>query len=185
MDDRNILKLLLKRSERALEELAKRFGKRLKSIALHILGSKRDAEECENDTYLAVWNTVPPKQPDPLAGYVYALGRNIALDRYKFLSADKRDSRYDVSLDELEGCIPAPALEEQVEAQELGAAINRFLATLSRDNRAIFLRRYWFGDGVGEIARDFSTTAGAVSLRLGRMRTRLHTHLVKEGYVDE
>ena len=185
MDDRGIVKLLFARAERALAELKKRFGKRLLGIAMNILGSQRDAEECENDTYLAVWNTVPPKKPDPLAGYVYGVGRNIALDRCKYLTARKRDGRYDVSLEELESCIPAPALEEQVQARELGEAINRYLKGLNENNRGIFLRRYWFGDPVEQIARDFATTPGAVSLRLSRMRTRLHAHLVKEGYVDE
>ena len=101
--------------------------------------------------YLAVWNTVPPKKPDPLAGYVYATGRNISLDRLKYITAEKRDCRYDVPIDELANCIPAPALEETVEARELGLAINRFLGTMNADNRALFLRRYWFGDSVQEI----------------------------------
>ncbi len=185
MEDRRIIALLFARAERAIDELAKQYGKRLRNLAMNILGSHRDAEECENDTYLAVWNTVPPKKPNPLSGYVYGIGRNIALDRYKHLTAEKRDGRYDVSMEELEGCIPAPALEQQVEARELGAAINRYLAMLNPDNRAIFLRRYWFGDPVREIARDFTLTENAVSVRLGRMRSRLHAHLVKEGYVDE
>ena len=185
MEDRRIIALLFARAERAIEELANQYGKRLRRLALNILGSSRDAEECENDTYMAVWNTVPPKRPDPLSGYVYGIGRNIALDRYRYLTAEKRDGRYDVSMDELAGCIPAPALEQQVEAQELGAAINRYLSRLSANDRAMFLRRYWFGDPVRQIAKDFTLTENAVSVRLGRMRTRLHTHLIKEGYLDE
>lgn len=185
MDDRRIIALLWARAERAIEELAKKFGKRLRAIAMNILGSSRDAEECESDTYLAVWNAIPPQKPDPLAGYVYHTGRNIALDRLKYLTAEKRDGRYDVSIDELAGCIPATALDERVEARELGRAINRFLAGQSADNRAIFLRRYWFSDPVGEIAKDFCVSANVISVRLGRMRSRLRAHLVKEGYTDE
>lgn len=185
MEDQKIIKLLWQRADSAIEALAKAFGKRLMSIAMNILGVRQDAEESVNDTYLAVWNTVPPKRPDPLAGYVYATGRNISLDRLKYNTAEKRDSRYDVSIDELAYCIPAPALEESVDARELGLAINRFLGTLNADNRALFLRRYWFGDPVKAIAKDLGLRENAASVRLGRIRMQLREYLIKEGYVDE
>ena len=185
MEDQKIVKLLWQRAENAIEALAKKFGKRLMSIAMNILGTYQDAEESVNDTYLAVWNTVPPKKPDPLAGFVYATGRNISLDRLKYNTAEKRDGRYDVSIDELANCIPAPALEETVEARELGLAINRFVGTLSVDNRALFLRRYWFGDSVQHIAKDLGMRENTASVRLGRLRMQLRQHLVKEGYDSE
>ena len=185
MDDQTITKLLWQRAEHAIEALAQRFGNRLMAIAMNILGVRQDAEETVNDTYLAVWNTVPPKKPDPLAGYVYATGRNLSLDRLKYITAQKRDSRYDASIDELANCIPAPALEETVEARELGLAINRFLGTVSADNRALFLRRYWFGDPVQAIAKDLGLRENAASVRLGRLRMQLREYLMKEGYVHE
>lgn len=185
MEDQKIVKLLWQRAESAIEALAQKFGKRLMSIAMNILGVRQDAEESVNDTYLAVWNTVPPKKPDPLAGFVYATGRNISLDRLKYNTAEKRDNRYDLSIDELANCIPAPALEETVEARELGLAINRFLGTLRADDRALFLRRYWFGDPVRQIARDLGMRENTASVRLGRLRMRLRRHLVEEGYGHE
>ena len=185
MEDQKIVKLLWQRAESALDALAKKFGKRLMGIATNILGVRQDAEEAVNDTYLAVWNTVPPKKPDPLAGFVYATGRNVSLDRLKYITAEKRDSRYDVPIDELANCIPAPALEETVEARALGLAINRFLGTLNADNRALFLRRYWFGDSVKEIAKDLGLRENAASVRLGRIRMQLREYLTKEGYVNE
>ena len=185
MDDKKIIQLLWQRAESAVEALAKKFGNRLMSIATNILGVRQDAEEAVNDTYFAVWNTVPPKKPDPLAGFVYATGRNISLDRLKHITAEKRDGRYDVPIDELANCIPAPALEETVEARELGLAINRFLGTLNADNRALFLRRYWFGDSVKEIAKDFGLRENAASVRLGRIRMQLREYLMKEGYANE
>ncbi len=185
MDDQKITNLLWQRAETAIEALSKKFGNRLMLIALNILGVRQDAEESVNDTYLAVWHTVPPKKPDPLAGYVYATGRNISLDRLKYISAEKRDCRYDLSIDELSNCIPAAVLEETVEARELGLAINRFLGTVSADNRTLFLRRYWFGDSVQTIARDLGLRENAASVRLGRIRMQLREHLIKEGYIDE
>lgn len=185
MEDQKIIKLLWERTESVLEALERKFGERLMATAMNILGVYQDAEEAVNDTYLAVWNTIPPRKPDPLAGYVYKTGRNISLDRLKYLTAEKRDGRYDLSIDELANCIPAPALEETVEARELGLAINRFLGKLSADNRALFLRRYWFGDDLKTIAKDLDLRPNAASVRLGRIRTQLKEHLIKEGYVDE
>lgn len=185
MQDQKIISLLWNREENAIELLAKAFGKRLHMIAQNILDSPRDAEESVNDTYLAVWNAVPPTKPDPLSGFVYKIGRHIALDRLKYNTADKRNGKYDASIDELANCIPAQALEEHIEARELGQAINRFLGTISTENRDLFLRRYWFGDPVQQIAKDFRLSPNTASVRLGRIRMQLREFLIKEGYLDE
>ena len=183
MEDRKILALLWNRAERALDAMAKKYGGRLYRTAQNILNRHEDAEESVNDTYLAVWNAVPPTRPDPLEGYVYRTGRYIALDRLKYLTAEKRASRYALSLEELEACIPARALEETVDAIWLGKAINDYLETLNETNRSIFLRRYWYGDDVKTIARDLELRSNTVAVRLSRMRDGLHSHLEKEGYV--
>lgn len=184
MDDRKIIALLWQRAEQAIEALAQKFGAGLHRLALNILGSRQDAEETVNDTYLAVWNTVPPRQPDPLSAYVYRIGKNTALKKHRDNSAQKRDSRYDVSLDELAGCLAGCSLEEEWQARELGRAIDRFLANQTEQNRIIFLRRYWFGDSVKEIAGLYAVTAGSVSVRLNRLRDGLKDYLIKEGFYE-
>ena len=185
MDDRKILSLLLARAEEAIEAMTKRFGHRLTMTARHILGDWREAEENVNDTYLAVWNAVPPREPDPLSGFVYKTGRNLALNRLRRNAALCRDGSYDVSLDELEGCISGTSLEDELDVRMLGQAIDRYLATIRKDSRIIFLRRYWFGDSVREIARHFDMSENAVRTRLHRVRMGLRTYLVKEGLIDE
>lgn len=183
MEDKKIMLLLWNRAERALDAMAKKYGGRLYRTARNILTRHEDAEESVNDTYMAVWNAIPPQRPDPLEGYVYRTGRYIALDRLKYLTAEKRNSRYELSLEELEGCIPTRALEDTVDAIWLGKAINNYLETLNETNRSIFLRRYWYGDEVKTIARDLELRANTVAVRLSRMRDGLHDHLEKEGYV--
>lgn len=185
MEDRRIVQLLLVRAERAIEAMQRKYGPRLLATARNILGSHQDAEETVSDTYLAVWNTVPPKKPDPLAGFVYKIGRNLALKRLREGTAQKRDSRYDLSLEELESCIPGPSLEDTLEARELGRMIDSFLSTVSRENRNIFLRRYWFGDSVRDIARSFGLRESTVNTRLSRLRGQLRDYLIKEGHFDE
>ena len=187
MEDRQIIKLLFARAEEALRILRERFGNTLYKIAMNILGNHHDAEETTNDTYLAVWNAIPPKEPDPLAPYVYRTGRNMALKRLEYLSAEKRNNSYDVSLDELGACLPDEDNnpEQTVIIRKIAISINEFLEKDSALNRYIFMRRYWYGDAVEDIAKAVNMKSGTVSVRLGRIRTKLKEHLIKEGYYYE
>ncbi len=185
MDDKKILRLLLSRAEEAVEAMARKFGQRLTQTARHILGDWREAEENVNDTYLAVWNAVPPQEPDPLSGFVFKTGRNLALKRLRYNSARCRDGSYDISLEELEGCISGTSLEDEFDARLLGRAIDRYLSEISKTNRILFLRRYWFGDSTAELAKYFDMRENAVRTRLHRTRMGLRTYLIKEGLIDE
>ena len=184
MDAGHILSLLWARSEKAIEGLALNYGRRLYQTAFNILADRLDAEESVDDTYLAVWNAIPPKKPDPLAGFVFRTGRNISLNRLRSRQAVKRDSEYDLSLDELAGCIPAPALEAQLDARALGRAIDRFLSRQMSENRILFVRRYWFGDSVRQVAQLLGIRENAASVRLSRLRDKLKDYLIEEGLFD-
>ena len=185
MEDKKIIQLLFERAESAIAELRARFGKQLYRIAHNILENHSDAEESTNDTYLALWNAIPPASPDPLAPYVYRTGRNTALKRLHKETAQKRDRRYDVSLEELNDCLPGGDVEQMIDARELGRTMDRFLSTITKENRYIFVRRYWYGDSVGDIAKDMKMQENAVYVRLNRIRNGLKEYLVKEGYQYE
>ena len=180
MEDRQIIVLLWQRSEEAIPALAQKFGHLIYQIAHNLLGNPRDAEECVNDTYLSVWNSIPPKKPDPMCPYICRIGRNIALNRLRSNTAQKR-SAYEISLEELEGCISAPSRDD---GQALGRAMDAWLDTLNKENRVLFLRRYWFGDSIKDIAAAFQMKENAVSVRLSRLRDSLKAYLIKEGYYE-
>lgn len=182
MDDRKLTEMLFARSEQAIEALSDRFGGRLYATAYNILNSREDAQEAVNDTYLALWNAIPPAKPDPLEGYVHRTGRNIALKKLRFLRAQKRSSQYDVSLDELSAVLSGEALEDTLDARALGQAIDCFLTGLPKQSRILFLRRYWFGDSVKQLSMDFSLSENAISVRLSRIRNQLKQYLQKEGF---
>jgi len=146
--------------------------------------SHPDAEEAVNDTYLALWDSIPPERPQPLEGYVHRTGRNVALKKLRFQSAQKRNSHYDVSLEELAGALPDNSLQEALDARALGQAIDRFLDTLSDTNRTLFLRRYWFGDQIWDIASVLGISENAATVRLSRLREKLRYYLYKEGIFD-
>lgn len=182
MDDKKIIALLWDRAEGAIDALAAKFGRRLHATALNILGDTRDAEEAVSDTYLALWNAIPPERPDPLSAYIYKVGKNIALKHLRTRSAEKRAGNYELSLEELSEVIPGDSLEAQLDARALGQAIDTFLDTLTKEDRTLFVQRYWFGDSVTELAAQRYTAAGNISVRLHRIRTKLKDYLYKEGF---
>ena len=183
MEDRHIVKLFLQRAETAIAATAKKYGAQLRALAGNILRDPRDAEEAVSDTYLALWNTIPPHEPDPLSAYSYRICRNTSLKKSRANTAQLRDHSSDLSLEELAEAIPGTPLEETLTARELGRAIDTFLTKQSRDSRVIFLRRYWFGDSVRNIAQALGMKEGAVSARLSRTRSALNLYLIKEGYL--
>ena len=182
MEDKEIIVLLWNRAECAIDALKAKFSKVLHRITMNILNDPRDAEEAENDTYLALWNAIPPNKPDPLPPYVYKVGRNTALRHLRNRSADKRHSRYDLSLEELSDILPAGTLEEAIDARLLGRTICAFLDTLKKEDRVLFVRRYWFGDDIATLAEAFSLTISNTSVKLHRIRGKLKDYLNKEGF---
>ena len=185
MEDQKIIELFFARSELASQALAAKYEKLLYKISFHILQDSEDVAECLNDTYLGVWNAIPPARPDPLGAFVYQTGRNIALKQLRHRSAQKRGSRYETVLDELTELLPSDTPEQLLEAQELGRAVNAFLAALEPSARRLFLRRYWFGDSVQVLSRDTGLSENLVSVRLHRLRRKLKDYLYKEGFWDE
>lgn len=182
IDDERIIALFFARSEQAIQELDQKYGKLCHSLAHHIVGDRRDAEECVNDAYLGVWNAIPPERPDPLLPYLCKVVRNLSLKRYWKKRAAKRNSPYTVALEELEECIPdRETVEEELDAKELAQIIGDFLDTLTAENRVIFLRRYWFCDSCKDIAGRVGLREKTVSVRLTRIRGNLKRYLMERG----
>lgn len=182
MDDSKIIELFFERSEQAIIELSEKYGAVCTKVANNILNNRQDTEECVNDAYLGVWNAIPPARPNPLLSYVCRIVRNLAVNRYHANTAAKRNSNYDVALDELENCFPAAcSVEDEFHAKEIARIIDGFLGTLDQKNRIMFVRRYWHGDSIAEIANLFSVSSHYVSVRLFRMREKLREHLIREG----
>lgn len=183
MDDSKIIELFFERSEQAIAELSEKYGKIIKKTAFNILGNEADAQECVNDAYLGVWNTVPPQSPDPLLTYVCRIVRNQAIKKYRSNTAAKRNSFYDAALDEIESCLPSGfSVEDEISAKALSEEINAFLSSISRENRIIFVKRYWFGEDTAEIANDMNLSRHNVTVKLSRTRQKLKKHLNEKGF---
>ena len=179
MVEKQILDLLWNRDEEALTVLSQHYGHRLQRLAHNILLDPQDAKECVNDTYLALWNSIPPKRPEPLLPYALRVCKNLATSRLRRRLAVKR-SGYELALEELCDAVGRDELEKILDAKALGDAINGFLAGQSKENRVIFLRRYWYGDSVQKIAGGLGLSENVVSARLSRMKAKLRQQLMKE-----
>lgn len=184
MDDHKIVELYLLRDETAIKQTTEKFGKRLRSLAYGIVHDKQTAEECENDTYLKAWNSIPPHEP---RNYLYAflarITRQISLNFCRNRSRLKRNAFICELSTEMEQCIPAPDnLSCRLDDNALSEAINGFLSQLDDEKRNIFVRRYWYLDSINEIAKRFFLSESKVKTTLYRCRNRLREYLEKEGY---
>ena len=180
-EDDDILDMLWRRSEDGLAHVQEKYGHLCMRIAMNLLGQKEDAEECVNDVYLAVWDTIPPNRPDSLMAYVGKITRNIAVDIIRKRESGKRRCGGTVLLDELTECLPDPSAADPADDLMLREALESFLHTLSEEDRAIMLRRYYDGDSAEDIARALGLRAGTVRVRLHRMRASLREHLESKG----
>lgn len=182
MDDLKILELFLNRNEKAITETKLKYGAYCLNIAMRILQNREDASECENDTYLKAWNTIPPKKPSSLSSYLGAIVRNLSIDRLRRKNTLKRSGVVWTSFDELEECIPFDkSIQEQIEAKELSEYITVFLNKLPETDCNIFLNRYWQFLSIKEIAQKHGFTQSKVKMILLRTRKKLSDYLSKEG----
>lgn len=186
MEDKKIIELFFARSELAIELTRRKYGAMCSWIAGNMLHDAEDAEECVNDTYLALWNAIPPARPQVLRAFVARIARNQARNRLTYNTAKKRSSAMCVSMDELDACLAAPgSVEQEIEGRELTHAIEAFLLTLDTQSRDMFLRRYWFFDSIGQIAAGFGVSQSSVKSCLHHTRQKLRVHLIREGFIHE
>lgn len=182
MTDNEIIKLFFGRSEQAISELDNKYGKACYSLSYSIVSSKQDAEECVSDSYLGVWNTIPPNRPNVLKAFVLKIVRNISIARYHENTAIKRNNAFDTPLHELEESLcAADTTEETILEEELTELIDNFLSKLSKQNRIIFMRRYWFCDSYAEISARVGISEKNVSVRLTRIKNQLRVYLNNKG----
>lgn len=181
MEDAAIIQLYWQRNEDGIRETDRAYGPRLRTLARGIVSSQEDAQECVSDTYWQAWRTIPPQRPRYFYAYLAKICRFGAfgiLDRRK---AAKRSAQLVSLTREMEMCIPDSLQNVSVESRELAKAMNDFLNDLPRDSRLIFLRRYWYGDSVEQIAGRYGMTQSKIKTQLFRTRNKLRSYLEKEG----
>lgn len=181
MEDTQIIKLYFARDERAIEETAAKYGRLCFRVANNILSNTEDSEECVNDTYLSVWNKIPPVRPDNFTAFICKITRNLSLKKLESANAMKRRSNAVISLSELEEILPDNRITPSAEDEEIGKLISDFLHQEKAEARNVFLRKYWFFDSISDIAERYSFSESKVKSMLFHTRNRLRRYLKKEG----
>ena len=183
MDDKQIIELYFKRDEAALSETQDKYGKYCLKIAGNILEDIEDSKECVNDTWIMAWNKIPPLVPVSLKAFLGKVVRDISLSKYRENHAKKRYSAMTVMLDELEECIPSGInIEDQAIKRELIGLVNDFLESIKPDDKAIFVRRYYFGESVKNLAEEIGCSENRMTQRLLKLRRKLKAFAEKGGY---
>ncbi len=181
IEDFQIVDLYWERSQSAIIESDKKYGKLLFKISYSLLDSKPDSEECVNDTYLAAWNRMPTERPVFLGAFLSKIVRNISVDRFRKRNATKR-GRMAASLDELEECFSdGYSVEGELENTELRELLNRFISGLDAESRVIFVKRYFFSKEISEIAKETGFSQGKIKSSLFRRRAELANILKEAG----
>ena len=181
LEDSKILDLFFARNEQAIRHTDDTYGRRLFMLADNIVKNDQDAEESVSDTYLRVWETIPPHRPNHFFAYLAKICRHFALDKLDWKSAAKRKAEVVSLTDEMALCIPDAQRDRELEGRELGRILDAFLRTLTPENRMVFMRRYWYVDTIAEIAARYGISESAVQMRLNRTRAKLSAYLEKEG----
>lgn len=181
-EDQQIIQLFFQRSEDAISRTHKKYGALCRTVAQRLLADPRDTEECVSDTYLRVWNAIPPERPRSLRAYLARITRNLALDRYNYNTAAQRSTALTDAFEELEPWLTAGQGDpgEEIDTAELRRVLNGFLRRQSPEARVCFLRRYWYGESIREIAEECHASETKVKSSLFRTRERLRAELEKE-----
>ena len=175
LSDESIIELYFSRDEQAIAASADKYGAYCDQVAYNILRDRDGSEECVNDTWLKSWNSIPPVRPSILRAFFAKITRNLAINRYQEMRAQKRGGgEAEAAIDELAEVLSGgsdPA--DEAIAGELGKAVNAFLRELPETERNVLIRRYFFTEPVQDIAKRFGLTPGNVSVMLSRGRAKL------------
>jgi len=184
MTDEKIIELYWERSEAAIEETDRTYGRYFRSVAYGILWDEEDAKETVNDTYLKAWNSIPPERPNYLKAFLARITRQLSINRLEQNTAKKRGAgQYELILDELAECIPDHDNGEDIaDMTALRDTLNRFLRSLPSESRSVFIRRYWHTQPITVIAEECGMSESKVKAMLMRTRNKLKKILNEEGY---
>lgn len=187
MEDINIIKSLFERDEKVLERISDRYKDLYRNILKQILSNDEDICECENDVLLAVWNSIPPNRPNNFSAYICKLARNISINKFKYNTRAKRGAQYTVFIEELSECIPDKSPRNNyniiAEQKEINEILSNFVNNLDAENRILFIRRYFYLESVSSLAERYGISENKISVKLFRVRSKLHKLLEQEGIV--
>ncbi len=186
MEDRQIIEMYLQRNQDAIGYTQIKYGSYCYKIAYNILSNHEDSNECVNDTYIATWESIPPHRPNFFSAFLAKITRRLSISRLRENTAKKRNTENSLCFDELSECLTDKSeIYDSMEVEELKSIIEKFLYKRSKDERNIFICRYFFGDSISDISKQFNYSVSKIKTTLYRSRKELKQYLIKEGVFYE
>ena len=181
--DEQIIEMYWQREEKAIQETDIKYGKFLFRVAYNILQDELDCEECQNDTYLGIWNIIPPTRPIVFPAFITKIMRNIAIDRYKQKTSKKRiPSEFQISMDDLCSVLHSDvSVEQEYEVKEIAKIISDYVRGLSDKRQYIFIGRFYMADEVSKIANELNISTSSVYKELEKIKEGLKIYLNERG----
>ena len=180
--DEKIIDMYWERNPDAIQKTDHKYGALLRNVAYNILSDYQDCEECQNDTYLRIWNAIPSARPTAFPRFIMQIMRQIAIIRYREKTRKKRiPSQLTISLDELAELSNGLSLEQTYEAKELGRLITEYVKQLNERQRYIFIDRYYLAEPAEKTASDLSISARTIYDEIKKIRQGLKEYLERNG----
>ena len=181
IDDIRIIELYFERNEQAIKETDIKYGKLCHKLSYNVLNNRQDSEECVNDTYLGVWNKIPPTRPDNFKAYISKIVRSISIDKFRKQKAKKRSADMVMALDELTEVLPDERHAPGRDDEEIGKLISIFLRKQKEEVQRVFVLKYFYFESNRAIAEKYGFTERKVTNMLARTRNKLKKYLIEEG----
>lgn len=181
--DEEIIELYWRKEETAIGKTDKKYGELLFRIAYNVLNDKCDSEECQNDTYMDIWNAIPPARPLVFPAFIIQIARRIAIDRYRQKNSKKNiPSEFKVSMDDLSYCLKSnEEIDSNLNAVELGKLISGYVKSLSDKQQYIFVSRFYMSNSIDVIAKEMNVTSSNVYKAIEKIKKGLKQYLTKKG----
>lgn len=181
--DEQIVDMYWQRDPDAIQETDKKYGSLLRTMAYNILCDVQDCEECQNDTYLDVWNAIPSTRPTSFAAFIVRIVKRIAIDRYKEKSRQKRiPSQLTVSIEELKQSLSSGVtVEQEYDAKEVSQMISDYVWQLNERQRYIFIDRYYMLEPVEKTAAELQISVQTAYREIEKIKRGLKKYLEGNG----
>ena len=181
-NDEKIIDMYWERNPDAIYETDRKYGAMLQNVAHNILFNALDCEECKNDTYLQIWNSIPSVRPAKFSAFIAYIVRCIAFSRYKEITRKKRiPSQLIIPLQELDTISSGLSLEDLHEVKEVGRLITEYVKQLNERQRYIFIDRYYFAEPIEKTASELSISVRTAYREVERIKQGLKEYLQRNG----
>ena len=178
MTEEEIAVSLKKEPDKAIAYIKKEYGMLIRFVIGNILEAPEEIDECEEDTYVSIWENADAIDVKTIKAYIMRIARNKALERYRYLNAGKRSRKLTVYLEELDEELAAENIfEKKAESEELYNCINDFLSGLKAISRKLFILRYWYDASTEDISKMTGFSKSKIESDIIRTKKKLKNYL--------